>query len=92
MQAGPNAVKAKYHACSTDSDCVTVPGRACLGSCEDAIAKAGLAEHQRAMKATDPACDAFVKGPCMYSYPIAVPTCPMMIPRCVGGACTAQSR
>jgi hypothetical protein len=92
MQAGPNAVKAKYRACTTDADCATVPGRACLGACDDAIATAGVPAHQRAMKAIEPACNAFINGPCMYSYPIPVPTCPMMIPRCVGGACTAQMK
>ena len=59
---------------------------------DDAIAIGGVAEHQRAMRATDAACSAFIHGPCLYSYPVPVPTCPMMFPKCVSGGCVAQMR
>jgi hypothetical protein len=92
MQQKVERFDAAHSACKSDADCATVPGRACLGACDTAIPKGAVKEREALIsKIGQNECTTFLDG-CSRTLPIPVPSCPMYVPVCTGGKCTAKMK
>jgi hypothetical protein len=92
MQQKVASFDASHRACKSDADCATAPGRVCLGACETAVSKGAVKERDALFKKIgETECKAFMGG-CSSTLPIPIPSCPMYVPVCAGGKCTAEMK